>query len=70
MYTVITYTSLITIAVLHCRGLQEMPQRYLETAFLIPMAVPIASIVLIWKIFFHENGALSAWLVNLRGPWS
>ena len=28
------------------------------------MAVPIASIVLIWKIIFHENGALSSWLVK------
>ena len=32
----------------------------IKTAFLIPMAVPIASIVLIWKIIFHENAALSS----------
>ena len=31
------------------------------------MAVPIASIVLIWKIIFHENGALSSWLVKVGG---
>lgn len=31
----------------------------LRTAFLIPMAVPIASVVLIWTIVFHENGVLS-----------
>ena len=39
----------------------------IKTAFLIPMAVPIASIVLIWKILFHENGALSAIIVALGG---
>ena len=31
----------------------------LRTAFLIPMAVPIASVVLIWNIVFHEQGVLS-----------
>ena len=38
----------------------------LRTAFLIPMAVPIASVVLIWTIVFHENGTLSA-LINKFG---
>ncbi len=33
--------------------------KILRTAFLIPMAVPIASIVLIWNIVFHEQGFLS-----------
>lgn len=32
----------------------------LKTAFLIPMAVPVASIVLIWNIVFHEQGMLSS----------
>lgn len=34
--------------------------KILRTAFLIPMAVPIASIVLIWNIVFHEQGFLSS----------
>lgn len=55
----------LTIAVLMQRFIRNA--YIIKTAFLIPMAVPIASIVLIWKIFFHENGALSAWLVNLGG---
>ena len=43
--------------------------KILRTAFLIPMAVPIASVVLIWNIIFHENGFLSALLVkyNMSG---
>ena len=36
----------------------------LRTAFLIPMAVPISSVVLIWNIVFNENGMLSSLLNN------
>ena len=38
----------------------------LRTAFLIPMAVPIASVVLIWNIVFHEQGVLSGVLNNFN----
>lgn len=43
--------------------------KILRTAFLIPMAVPIASVVLIWNLVFHENGFLSAILdkFNMAG---
>ena len=43
--------------------------KILRTAFLIPMAVPIASVVLIWNIVFHDNGFLSAILdkYNISG---
>lgn len=37
----------------------------LTTAFLIPMAIPIASVVLIWKIVFHENGILNGVLSDI-----
>lgn len=30
-----------------------------KTTFLIPMAIPVASVVLIWKVMFHQNGFLS-----------
>ncbi len=41
----------------------------LTTAFLIPMAIPIASVVLIWKIVFHEHGLLNSLLndVGIHG---
>lgn len=41
----------------------------LRTAFLIPMAVPIASVVLIWTIVFNEQGVLSGVLdkFNMAG---
>jgi multiple sugar transport system permease protein len=33
-----------------------------RTFFLSPMMVPVASVVLIWQVVFHHNGALNAWL--------
>ncbi len=35
-----------------------------RTFFLSPMMVPVASVVLIWQVVFHYNGALNAWLAN------
>lgn len=37
----------------------------ITTAFLIPMAIPIASVVLIWKIVFNQNGLLNSILSHL-----
>lgn len=30
-----------------------------KTSFLIPMSIPVASVVLLWKVMFHENGLLN-----------
>lgn len=38
----------------------------LTTAFLVPMAIPIASVVLVWNIVFHEKGLLNGFLVSLE----
>ena len=38
---------------------------YLKTAYLVPMAIPVASVVLIWRIFFHESGYFSGLLNQL-----
>ena len=35
-----------------------------RTSFLCPMMVPVASIVLIWQVIFHYNGALNDFLSN------
>lgn len=37
-----------------------------KTSFLLPMAIPVASIVLLWKAIFHENGLFNA-LLGLAG---
>jgi len=36
----------------------------LRTFFLSPMMVPVASIVLIWEVLFHQNGAVNDGLAN------
>lgn len=38
----------------------------LTTAFLVPLAIPIASVVLVWRIVFHEQGILNGFLLNLE----
>lgn len=38
-----------------------------KTTFLVPMAVPIASVVLLWQALFHQNGLLNSMLDRLGG---
>ncbi|MEK3900182.1 carbohydrate ABC transporter permease [Paenibacillus sp. FSL R7-0179] len=37
-------------------------QKWLRTAYVLPLVVPVASIILVWQILFDWNGALNAWL--------
>lgn len=37
----------------------------LRSIFLMPMAVPAASVVLVWKVLFHENGLINGALLTL-----
>ena len=37
----------------------------IRTAFLSPMMVPIASVILIWQVLFHYNGLVNEWLIKL-----
>lgn len=40
----------------------------LKSIFLVPMAVPAASVVLVWKVLFHSNGLLNGLLQRLELP--
>jgi len=43
--------------------------RRIKTLFLLPMAVPVASMVLVWKLLFEEKGLANAMLISLgAGP--
>ena len=42
---------------------------YLKTAYLVPMAIPVASVVLIWRLLFHQNGYFSG-LLHMFGMQS
>ncbi|GAA0738783.1 sugar ABC transporter permease [Clostridium oceanicum] len=66
-FTVICIPLLLIISLVIALMLNKFVKssQVLKTAFLIPMAVPIASVVLIWKVTFHKQGILSGLLVNL-----
>lgn len=34
----------------------------LKTSFLLPVAIPSASVVLLWQVLFHNNGLVNRWL--------
>ena len=36
-----------------------------KTSFLLPMAIPVASIVLLWQVLFHKNGLVNTILGSL-----
>ena len=58
---------LLTLSLLLALGLRRVwGGRQLRGAFLLPMAVPAASVVLVWKLLFHENGLLNAGLRALH----
>ncbi|QHQ60907.1 ABC transporter permease subunit [Anaerocolumna sedimenticola] len=38
---------------------------YFKTSFLFPMAIPVASMVLLWRLYFHENGLLNVLLAHM-----
>lgn len=37
-------------------------QKWLRTAYVMPLVVPVASIIMIWQLLFDWNGSLNAWL--------
>ena len=43
---------------------QTVFNKLMKSAFLVPMSIPIASIVLLWNILFHPNGMLNNFLHN------
>lgn len=43
---------------------QKKYNRFFKTSFLLPMAIPVGSIVILWKLLFHENGLLNLLLVQ------
>lgn len=46
----------------------EKMQQLLKSTFLLPMAIPVASVVLLWKLLFHKRGILNGVLAALSLP--
>ena len=58
--------SLVLALVLHSRPLrQTRAARIFKTTFLLPIAIPVASIVLLWQTLFARQGLCNGWLTCL-----
>ncbi|MGV2503403.1 sugar ABC transporter permease, partial [Priestia megaterium] len=40
-------------------------QNWLRSAFVLPLVVPVASIVMLWQILFDWNGTFNVWMHNM-----
>ncbi len=38
---------------------------FFKTSFLIPLAIPVSSVVFLWKVIFHKNGLFNVLLLKL-----
>lgn len=59
---VLVVLSLLTAVFLYSSG---KIADFLKSAFLIPMAIPVASVVLLWKVLFHGQGMLNGFIDKL-----
>lgn len=59
---VLVVLSLLTAVFLYSSGKNA---DFLKSAFLIPMAIPVASVVLLWKVLFHGQGMLNGFIDKL-----
>ena len=66
-FMVVCIPLLLCLSLLLALGLRRVwGGRQLRGAFLLPMAVPAASVVLVWKLLFHQNGLLNAFAQGLH----
>ncbi|WP_271716063.1 carbohydrate ABC transporter permease [Anaeromicropila herbilytica] len=60
---------LLTISLLFTVMLGSIKKKgeFFKTTFLIPMAIPVASVVLLWKVFFHKSGLINVVITAFGG---
>lgn len=68
-FTAVCIPLLILISLMLAVTLYSIPRvgGTLRSIFLMPMAVPAASVVLVWKILFHTNGLINGVLAEIGG---
>lgn len=70
-FTLICVPVLLGVSLVLAVALTSIPQvdSLLRTVFLMPMAVPAASVVLVWRVLFHDQGLINAglWELGLEG---
>ncbi|WP_238192078.1 carbohydrate ABC transporter permease [Paenibacillus sp. L3-i20] len=40
-------------------------RKWLRTAYVLPLVVPVASIIMIWQVLFDWNGAVNSWIQGI-----
>jgi multiple sugar transport system permease protein len=43
---------------------QKKHTEFFKMSFLLPMAIPVASVVLLWRLLFHQNGLINVLLLH------
>lgn len=69
LFTAICIPVLVAVSLILALTVNALREKrgIFKTSFLIPMAIPVASIVLLWKVLFHQNGLVNAILSSLGG---
>ncbi|WP_083681644.1 carbohydrate ABC transporter permease [Paenibacillus sp. FSL A5-0031] len=68
LFTGVSVPLIIALSLLFAHLLNQklFIRNWLQTAFVLPLVVPVASIVMIWQIMFDWNGTLNAWMQSLH----
>ncbi len=68
-FTVVCIPILVLVSLILAVALQSISGigKSIRTVFLMPMAVPAASVVLVWRVLFHDNGLINGMLFSLNG---
>ncbi len=68
-FTLVCVPLLVVLSLALALAVRSIPftRGTLRSAFLMPMAVPAASVVLVWKVLFHEKGLINVSLLALGG---
>ncbi|WP_439743004.1 carbohydrate ABC transporter permease [Bacillus pseudomycoides] len=66
-FTAVSVPLIIIISLLLalCLNQNVYIQNWLRSAFVLPLVVPVASIVMLWQILFDWNGTFNLWLHNM-----
>ncbi|WP_130616575.1 carbohydrate ABC transporter permease [Cohnella abietis] len=68
LFTGVSVPLIIALSLLFAHLLSQklFIRNWLQTAFVMPLVVPVASIVMMWQILFDWNGTLNVWLQSLH----
>lgn len=68
LFTAISVPLMMALSLLLAHGLNQAVfiRNWLRTAYVLPLVVPVASVVMLWQILFDWNGTLNAWLQNMH----